>query len=645
MKEHKDLIMPATLPGPHEMDLNPITLTFPDSIEETFMNDYYKNSLKQIRISLLAGIFLYGFFGVLDAQLVPQMKGTLWFIRFTVVLPVLLSVIILSYLPRFKKYFQPSIAAAMAIAGSGIIIMIYLIPPPVNYSYYAGLILVFIWGYAFTRVRFVWATVSGWIIVAFYEIVAIKYTNTPFSVLISNNFFFISANIIGMFVCYSIEYYTRVYFYTNHLLEKEQKKIRSANIKLEELIKERTEQLSKTNENLQEEIEERKRSEKERAELEAKLYQAQKMEAIGTLAGGIAHDFNNLLMGIQSGISIVLHRMDSDDPHYKKLQSAETYIQKCAELTRQLLGVARGGKYEIVSTDLNELIKKSSQMFGRTKKNISIYSNYQEGVWMVDIDQAQIERVLLNLYVNAAQAMPSGGNIYIRTENVELDKKYLSALGLKPGKYVKTSVTDSGIGMDQKTLKKVFDPFFTTKEMGRGTGLGLASAYGIIKNHKGFFEVNSEITKGATFNFYIPASHKYVAQKDKNSDVTIKGTGRILLIDDEEMIINGAREMLETLGYYVDVAQSGEEAITLYQINVDKIDLVMLDMIMPVMGGVEVYDRLKQINPDVKVLLSSGYSLDERANEILKHGCEGFIQKPFDLKKLSQKLNTILGKH
>ncbi len=645
MKDHQDLIMPAILPGPHQMDMDPITLVFHGDVEEAFLDDFYKNSLKLVRISLLAGIFLYGFFSILDAQLAPEVKGKLWFIRFAVVSPLLMFVIISSYFHRFKKYFQPLVSTAMIVAGFGIIIMIYIIPSPANYSYYAGLILVFIWGYAFTRVRFIWATLAGWIIVAFYELIAIKYTSTPFPVLISNNFFFISANIIGMFVCYSIEYYTRVSFYTNFLLEKEQEKIRSANLKLEEIVKKRTVQLSKTNKDLIREIEERKRSEKDRAELEAQLHQAQKMEAIGTLAGGIAHDFNNLLMGIQSSTSLALHSLDTDDPIFNKLKPAEAYVQKCAELTKQLLGVARGGKYEVESSDLNELIKKSSHMFGRTKKEITIYSNYQENIWMVEVDQSQIEQVLLNLYVNAGQAMPNGGDLYIRTENVNLNKKHVEPYGLKPGDYVRISVTDSGIGMDKATQKRVFDPFFTTKEMGRGTGLGLASAYGIIKNHNGFFEVSSKINKGTAFNFYLPISEKQVVEKDEKLYVVIKGNGSVLIVDDEEMVINGAREMLEVLGYSVNAPKSGKEAIEIYKKNIDKIDLVILDMIMPDMGGSEVYDTLKQINPYVKVLLSSGYSIDGSATEILKRGCEGFIQKPYDLTKLSQKLNETMEKN
>jgi signal transduction histidine kinase/ActR/RegA family two-component response regulator len=645
MKIFKDYIKPATSTGLYEMNLNPITLAFPGDLEEKFLDDYYKNSMILIRISLLAGIFLYGFFSILDAQLVPEVKEKLWFIRFTIVLPSFLVVILLSYFPRLTKYFQALVTITMIIASYAIIIMISIIPPPENYSYYAGLILVFMWGYAFTRVRFIWATLAGWLIVVFYEIIAVWFSNMSFSILINNNFFFISANVIGMFVCYSIEYYARTNYYVTFLLEEEQEKIHAANLELEKIAEKRTAQLLETNKDLRREIEERQRSEKEKKELESLLLHAQKMEALGTLAGGIAHDFNNLLMGIQGNTSLVLSNMKPDDPNYKKIETAEKYIKKSAEFTKQILGFARGGKYEVKKTDLNELIQKNSLLFGRTKKEMPIYTNFQEDIWSVKVDQGQIEQVLLNLYLNATQAMPNGGNLYIRTENVTLNKKYMEPYKLEPGDYVKTSVTDTGIGMDKTTLQKVFDPFFTTKKLDRGTGLGLASAYGIIKNHNGFFEVSSEKNKGTTFNFYIPASEKKVMQKNTKPQEIQKGNETILLVDDEDMVIDATSEMLETLGYSVNVARSGEEAILFCRKNNDKIDLVILDIVMPAMNGVEAYGILKKINPQIKVLLSSGYSVNESVTKMLDNGCQGFIQKPFNLTQLSQKVREVLDKH
>ena len=644
MKNFKDYIKPATSTGLYEMDLNPITLAFPGDLEEKFLSDYYKNSMILIRISLLAGIFLYGFFSILDAQLVPEVKDKLWFIRFTIVLPSFLVVILLSYFPRLTKYFQALVTITMIIASYAIIIMISIIPPPENYSYYAGLILVFMWGYAFTRVRFIWATLAGWLIVVFYEIIAVWFSDMSFSILINNNFFFISANVIGMFVSYSIEYYARTNYYVTFLLEEEQEKIHAANLELEKIAEERTAQLLQTNKDLRHEIEERQRSEKEKEELESLLLHAQKMDALGTLAGGIAHDFNNLLMGIQGNTSIVLSNMKPDDPNYKKLETAETYIKKSAEFTKQILGFARGGKYEVKKTDLNELVQKNSLLFGRTKKEMPIYTNYQEDIWTVKVDQGQIEQVLLNLYLNATQAMPNGGNLYIRTENVTLKKKYMEPYELEPGDYVKTSVIDTGIGMDKTTLQKVFDPFFTTKKLDRGTGLGLASAYGIIKNHNGFFEVSSEKYKGTTFSFYMPASEKKVMQQKTKPQEIQKGNETILLVDDEDMIIDATSEMLETLGYSVNVARSGEEAILFCRKNNDIIDLVILDIVMPAMNGSEAYSILKEINPQIKVLLSSGYSVNESVTKMLDNGCQGFIQKPFSLTQLSQKVREVLDK-
>ena len=253
---------------------------------------------------------------------------------------------------------------------------------------------------------------------------------------------------------------------------------------------------------------EKKQAAREKEQLQAKLQQAQKMEAIGTLAGGIAHDFNNLLMGIQGRTSLILADIRSDHPHYEHLTEIEKYVGSAAELTRQLLGFARGGKYQVVTTELNELVESSSRMFGRTKKEIVIERNFAENLWTVDVDRSQIEQVLLNIYVNAWQAMPTGGTLRIHTANVRLDKKFVKPYNAGTGDYVNISIADTGVGMDAHTIKKVFDPFFTTKEKERGTGLGLASAYGIIKNHDGIITAQSEKGQGATFNIYLPASEK-----------------------------------------------------------------------------------------------------------------------------------------
>ena len=360
--------------------------------------------------------------------------------------------------------------------------------------------------------------------------------------------------------------------------------------------------------------------------LEKQLQLSQKMEAVGTLAGGVAHDFNNLLMAIQGRASLMMLETNRFHPSFEHLQEIEICIQKAAKLTKQLLGFARGGKYEIKPTDLNDLVENSSQMFGRTKKEISIFNKYEEKLWPAAVDQSQIDQVLLNIFVNAWQAMPEGGDLYIQTKNEILDENFVQAYGVAPGKYIKISIMDTGIGMDEKTMKRVFDPFFTTKEKERGTGFGLASAYGIIKNHDGIITVESAKDEGATFHVYLPASEKPVTEEQEYEQKISIGSETVLLVDDESMIIDVSVQMLSKMGYKVLTAHNGKEAIDMFKQNYDKVAIVILDLIMPGMGGGEVYERLKEIDSNVKVLLSSGYSVDGQAAEILNRGCDGFIQ-------------------
>lgn len=378
--------------------------------------------------------------------------------------------------------------------------------------------------------------------------------------------------------------------------------------------------------------------------LEKQFQAAQKMEALGTLAGGIAHNFNNLLMGIQGYVSLILFNLKLGDPFYEELKAVEEQVKNGTNLTGQLLGFARKGKYEVKPVDLNKIVQQSSAMFARTQKGIHILQKLQEDLWTAEVDKGQIEQALMNLYINAWQAMSGGGNLYLATENISLDESYQKPFYVKPGRYVKISITDTGIGMDKETQQKIFEPFFTTKELGRGTGLGLASVYGIVKNHAGHITVYSEPGQGATFNLYLPASAKKAPPENKSKAEILRGSETILLVDDEETIVTVVGKALQKIGYKVLVAKGGEEAIEIYRKNQSRIALVVLDLIMTGMGGGKVYDRLKKINPGVKVILSSGYSLDGEASEIMARGCNAFIQKPFGILDLSQKIREILDK-
>ena len=307
-------------------------------------------------------------------------------------------------------------------------------------------------------------------------------------------------------------------------------------------------------------------AEKEKDRMAAQIRQAQKMEAIGTLAGGIAHDFNNLLMGFQGNLSLMLMEMSPDNPFYDYLTAMEDYVKRGSDLTRQILGFARGGKYEAKPTNLNDLLEQSSQMFGRTRKEIVIHKKFQSNPWPVEVDRGQIEQVLLNLFVNAAQAMPSGGDIYLETENVTLkEEDWEKPYALTQGEYVKIAVADSGVGMDRETLDRIFEPFYTTKEVSRGTGLGLASAYGIIKNHNGMIDVASKKGEGTTFTIYLPRTSKDFPEERAPVEKTIKGRETILLVDDEEMVADVGQKMLQKLGYRVVLAKSGRKAVEIFK--------------------------------------------------------------------------------
>jgi CheY-like chemotaxis protein len=281
-------------------------------------------------------------------------------------------------------------------------------------------------------------------------------------------------------------------------------------------------------------------------------------------------------------------------------------------------------------------------MFGRTKKEITIHRKLPDDLHAVEADYGQFEQVLLNLYVNAWQAMPSGGEIYLETQNTVLDERYCLPYHAMPGRYIKITVTDTGSGMDIETRQRIFDPFFTTKDMGKGTGLGLASAYGIIKNHGGIITVYSEKGYGSTFAIYLPASEKEIEAEKTVKSRLFRGEGTILVVDDERTNTNVVKELLERLGYTILTAQNGKKAIQLYRAHRNAIRLVILDMIMPGMNGKETLAALKKIDKNVCVLLSSGYSLNGEATKIIEMGCRGFIQKPFRIEELSQKIKDAM---
>ncbi len=382
----------------------------------------------------------------------------------------------------------------------------------------------------------------------------------------------------------------------------------------------------------------------ERKLLEQRYLQAQKMESIGQLAGGIAHDFNNILGGILGYASWMKTNLKADDLFFKPVDTIEKSAQRAAELTGQLLAFARGGKYDIRAANLNSVISDALKIISGTfDKSIVIETVLDPSLPTVEIDVGQIQQVLLNLCVNARDAMPGGGCMTIQSSMAVLGNNDVQKqLEAHPGWFAVLTVSDTGVGMNDIVKQRLFEPFFTTKEKGKGTGLGLSMVYGVVKNHGGFVNVYSEADHGSTFKVYLPLSGKPEVLDHESEEEISGGRESILVIDDEEVIREVTGEILSSYGYNVQLAADGEDGIRIYRQQQPRCDLVILDMIMPRQGGRDTLLELKKIDPAVKVLFSTGYSQNEKVNEIISLGVSGFIQKPYQVNNLLTKVREIL---
>ncbi len=387
-----------------------------------------------------------------------------------------------------------------------------------------------------------------------------------------------------------------------------------------------------------------KETEEENKRLQDQLFQSQKLESIGRLAGGIAHDFNNILAVI-SGYSEILrtYTKDLDPKMTKAVKAISDSSKRASKLTKQLLSFARRGRFNPVALDLNRLIsdtvKVSEKIF---EKKVTVRYDLDDDIKSVEGDKNQIIQVVTNLVINAKDAMPDGGLIEIKTRNVHVTKKQLKEFPeLNPGEYVQLSISDTGVGIKDEVKQRIFEPFFTTKKEGIGTGLGLATTYGIVRHHRGFIDFQTRIGEGTTFTIWLPSSEKTV-EDAKHKDEIIRGSATILVVDDEKSIRTLTKELLEDLGYTVLLAKDGFEALDIFCENRTRIDLVLLDMLMPKMDGRETYFKLTEIDPEIKVLIISGYIQDEKAYDVLNKGALGFIHKPYTINEISRHLSNAL---
>ncbi len=369
--------------------------------------------------------------------------------------------------------------------------------------------------------------------------------------------------------------------------------------------------------------------------LREELYQSQKMEAIGRLAGGVAHDFNNALQVILGYLSIIKERIKDEDI-IRQLNIIETSAERASQLTRQLLGFARKGRYVMEPVNLNHIVENLYKIIRNSfDRIIEINTVLEPNLWITEADPSQIEHALLNLCLNARDSMPHGGVLTIETSNAEIEVEPLS----EKKRYVVVRVRDTGTGMDEETRKRIFEPFFTTKP--DGTGMGLAMVYGVIKNHKGIIDVDTEVGRGTTFTIAFPAVEKEYREERRVEDESHRGEGTVLVVDDEEFVRNLLGDILITSGYNVIKASDGREAIDIYLKNKDKINLVILDMIMPKMNGRDTFIELRKINPALKIVIATGYAEDNVINEMRNLGVDGFLEKPFTPSGLARVLKSL----
>jgi len=638
--------------GGDDWKLNGLTLNFRGEIhkyEKDFRNDYFNRSLNPFRFSLVIAIFFFGIFAFLDALLLPELRNLFWLIRFGIITPVLVSVIFFSFSSTFKRYMQPVISMIMYLTGLAIIVMITFAANIANhYSYYAGLILIFIFGYTFIKARFIYATIAGWSIVASYEIAAIWISDTPIEILINNNFFFISANVIGMFINYFMEHSARRDFYMRLRLEKEQDKVKAANNALEKRVQERTRQLTLANKDLKKEIEIRKHHEKEKTKLEDQLLQLQKMETIGTLAGGIAHDFNNILTPILGYTEMALEELSEESVLRYDIEQINSAATRGKDLVQQILTFSRQVDFDKKSLKLDGVVKEVLKLIRASfPSNIEIKQDLDTDCGTVLADETQMHQIIMNLYTNAYHAMMShGGVLSVELDKVEIGVRQISGSAkIQKGMYVKLTISDTGHGMDKRTVERIFEPFFTKKEVGSGSGLGLSVVHGIVSNYQGSIVVESEPGKGSTFMIYLP-QHLEEAVPEKSATQKVKkGQGSILFVDDEKEITFMGKRMLESLGYTVDIKTDSQAALLDFKKDPYKYDLLVTDQAMPKMMGTELIGKVKQIRPDLKSIVITGYHDSIPNNAIEQYNISDIISKPLILSEFSELIRKVLNQN
>lgn len=740
---------------------NVFTLSFRDQdLEAAYREDYFEKRIPQLRLDLMLGIFLYSLFGIHDYWVIPDIKEFAWFIRYCIVCPLLLGVLIFSLSGCFRKVMELSTFFAGFAAGAGVVLMIVKAKPPGSYMSYAGLLIILLF---YFRLRFVTASALTWSMVILYGAVAVWDAKIPPHVLYSNTFILLTFSITGLFMCYTVEQTIRSGFLLRRTIQERNDEIAETNRELGNEVMERRqaeiallEQMEflrtlldtipnpifftdvqgryagcnkayevffgRTNQELTGssaldlyiadivhgsdtgeadgdgcqgvrtgeaqlrhadgtdrkvlfsradyadiegkraglvgvilDITELKKAEEEKLRLKAQLFQAQKIEALGQLAGGIAHEFNNILTAILGYAHLLRKKMPEEDPQRFFVDNTIASGERAARLIRDILAFGRKQKIDPSLVDLNEIVKKSESLLTMMiGEDIELAVSLCDQPIAVMADGGLICQVLMNLAANARDAMPRGGLLFMSTSLVRMEQEFPHAHGsAPPGSYGMITFCDSGIGMDGKTRERIFEPFFTTKEVGKGTGLGLSIVYGIVKQHNGCIDLDTEFAKGTTFSIYLPVAggsqslaetaippqprlpeaSSYsipAARRPEPGDYCPypSGSEKLLVAEDNDTVRALTSNLLQENGYTVIEASHGDDAIRRFMEHADDIRLLLLDVIMPKKNGWEVYDTIRKIRPDVRVIFMSGYTADVFARKLIPEEGMMLLAKP-----------------
>jgi len=634
------------------MTLHPVTLAFTGSwaaLENNFLEHYALSSIPQLRFTLVLAFVLYAAFGALDYLVAPGLVHRFWVVRFAIVCPFILIGGALTYLPNFKVIMQPVIVSLILVAGGGIIYMAMIGPPDVNRTYFAGLMLVLMIGCDVTRARFVWASATGFLLILTYLAATAASDTLPRNVFFINNLFCLSANLVGMLASHNLEFYSRRDYFMSHLLKIERQKVESANLRLEQTVQKRTALLARTNEELRREISAHQQLDNEKKQLENQLRQAQKMEAIGTLAGGIAHDFNNILAAIMGHTELALMQLEQKAQAQRCLSEVLSASDRAKDLVSQILSFSRHSDSELKPLQVAVIVKEALRLIRSTlPTTISINRMIEDQDSIIVGNATQIHQILMNLCTNAAHAMESrGGALTVALKAMDMSFADLTenesmTAGLAPGPYVCLTVSDTGHGIPSHLIGRIFDPYFTTKEKDVGTGLGLAVVQGIVQNHGGVIDVSSTEGQGTRFNIYLPRVESAIKDEVKTLQALPRGHENVLFVDDDPTLAELGGRLLTTLGYRVVTETAPQRALEMFLHRPEAFDLVITDLIMPGLTGEALAAEILKHSPRTPILVCTGYSDRMSKDQLIQIGLKGILYKPIAIHHLAQVIRQVL---